>query len=89
MLDVIEEVQRQEAAASSWSPGGASECSPGSARAGALRAGLGQRRPIFILSPRIARFWAIRGERLGEGGICCRVGSVAFCCCPIIFRHAA
>ena len=64
MLDVIEEVQRQAAC-----PGGASECSPGPARAGALRAGLGQHRPIFLLSPRIARFWAVRGKRLGEGVI--------------------
>ncbi len=43
------------------SPVRASEGSPGRRPGSAFR-------PILLLSPRIARFWAIRGERSGEGG---------------------
>jgi hypothetical protein len=56
------------------SPVRASEGSPGQARAGAWdRCPPSRRpgsafRPILRLSPRIARLWAIRGERSGEGG---------------------
>src|SRR5213594_2658661 len=36
--------------------------------AGAPRAALGQRSHHFLLSPESPAFWAIRGERSGEGG---------------------
>ena len=37
-------------------------------------AALGQRSDHFPLSPRIARLWAIRGERPGEGGVSLPIG---------------
>ena len=67
-MDVFPEVQRQEAAASSESPVRAAENSLGQARGRSPSRRPGSAFPPFLLSPRIARLGAIRGERLGEGG---------------------
>ncbi len=73
-LDIFPEVQRQEVADSSESPERAPENSPGQARGRSPRAALGQHSNHFPLSPRIARLWAIRGERPGEGGVSLPIG---------------
>jgi hypothetical protein len=70
-LDIFREVQRQDAAASSRSPvQGDTIVAQGQQGAGAPSAALGQGfNPFHLLSPRSAALAAIRGERLGEGGI--------------------
>ena len=67
IVTFVPEVQRQEAAASAQRPGRATENSPGQAGGRSLARRSGSAfRPILRL-PRIARIWAIQGERLGEG----------------------
>ena len=73
-LDIFPEVQRQEAAASSESPVRAPENSPGQARGRSPSRRPGSRSHHFLLSPRIARLWAVRGERPGEGGLSLPIG---------------